>query len=95
MSTKLQAILAAIFSAVTGYVAYFIALPPSLQTGILGDVIALAPAGWQPAVASITKTLSTVLGFYATYKAAHSGPSIPTQALEERGEKNCLNSVGE
>lgn len=77
MSTKLQAIVSGIIAAVTGYIAYFLALPPSLQTGILGDVIGMAPAGWQPALASSTKTISTLLGFYATYKAAHSGPQTP------------------
>lgn len=77
MTSKVQALIYGIASAVTGYVAYFIGLPPSLQTGILGDLIALAPYGWQPALASTGKTISTLTGIYATYKAAHSGPQTP------------------
>lgn len=77
MTNKIQAIWAAILSGVTGYLAYFIALPPSLQTGIMGDIITQAPAAWQPALAGTAKTLSMFLGMWATYKAAHSGPQTP------------------
>lgn len=77
MTNKTQAIWSALMAGITGYIAYFIALPPSLQTGIMGDVIALLPASYQTAGAGVAKTLSTFLGFYATYKAAHSGPQTP------------------
>lgn len=77
MSTKLQALLYGALSAFSGYIAYFVALPPNLQTGILGELIGVAPPAWQPALAATTKTLSVFLGLYATYKAAHSGPQTP------------------
>lgn len=80
MSTKVQAVVAGAFAALTGYIAYFVALPPNLQTGTLGELIAVAPAAWQPALAATSKTLSVFLGLYATYnKAAHSGPQTPPQ----------------
>lgn len=75
MTNKIQALLSAILAGVTGYIAYFVALPPSLQTGMMGDAIALAPLDWQPLLAGSAKTISTILGFYATYKAAQSGPA--------------------
>lgn len=73
MTSKTQAVISAIISAATSYVAYFIALPPQLQTGILGQLIAIAPPSWQPAIAGSAKTIGTISGLYATYKAAHSG----------------------
>lgn len=77
MNSKLQSLLYGIGAAITGYVAYFIALPPQLQTGILGDLIALCPPSWQPAAGATAKTISTLAGLYATYKASHSGPQTP------------------
>lgn len=77
MTNKYQAIVSGIIAGLSGYVAYFIALPPSLQTGIMGDLIALAPPQWQTALAGTTRTISTLAGFYATYKAAQSGPQSP------------------
>lgn len=77
MTTKREAIWSGIAAGVTGYIAYFLALPPNLQTGIMGDIIALMPADWQPAAAGVSRTVATFLGFYATYKAAQSGPQTP------------------
>lgn len=76
-TTKLQALLYGIASGITGYLAYFLALPPSLQGGIMGQVISVCPVGWQPFMAGSMKTISVFLGIYATYKAAHSGPQTP------------------
>lgn len=77
LSTKIQSLIGAISAGVMGYLAYFIALPPNLQTGMLGEIINVAPPSWQPALAATTKTLSVLLGAWATYKAAHSGPQTP------------------
>lgn len=77
LSTKIQALLYAAGGGAAGYIAYFLGLPQNLQTGVLGELINLCPASWQPAGAAITKTLSTFLTLYATYKAAHSGPQTP------------------
>lgn len=75
MTNKLQALVSGIIAGVSGYIAYFVALPPSLQTGILGDLIAIAPPSWQPALAGTAKTISTAATIYATYKSAQSGPA--------------------
>lgn len=77
MTTKIQSLLYGIGAGLTGYIAYFIALPPSLQTGIMGQMIGIAPPSWQPVLAGTMKTASTVLALYATYKASHSGPQTP------------------
>ena len=80
MTTKIQAIAYAIVSGIAGYIAYFLALPPSLQTGILGDLIAIAPPDWQPIMAGSAKTVSTIAGIYSTLRASQSGhpPVEPT-----------------
>lgn len=84
LSPKTQAIVAGIASGVTGYIAYFIALPPSLQTGIMGQIIAILPAQYQTAAAGIAKTAATFLGFWATYKLSHrpvasEAPATPAE----------------
>lgn len=76
-TAKTQALAYAIGSGLTGYLAYFIALPPNLQTGIMGQLIGIAPPPWQPFLAGFMKSASVILGLYATYKAAHSGPQTP------------------
>ena len=86
ISPKTQAVLAGLGSAVTSYIAYFIALPPSLQTGIMGQVISILPAQYQTAAAGVAKTAATFLGFWATYKAAHSGPMVPPQSAEDKSQ---------
>lgn len=86
VSPKTQAMLAAVGSGLAGYVAYFVALPPSLQTGMMGEVIALLPPQYQTAAAGISRTLATFLGFWATYKAAHSGPMVPPQSAEDKAQ---------
>lgn len=77
MTNKTQALWSAIVSGVSGYLAYFINLQPAMQTGILGELVEILPFEWRPAAAGITKTLSTVLGIYAGYTAAKSGPATP------------------
>lgn len=77
MTSKIQALLYGALAGLTGYIAYFVALPPNLQTGVLGEIINVAPPTWQPALAASTKTLSVFLTLYATYKASHSGPQTP------------------
>lgn len=76
-TSKVQAVVMVIVSGVTGYVAYFVALPPNLQTGILGQIVGIAPPSWQPAIASTTKTISIVASIWAGYKASQSGPQTP------------------
>lgn len=77
MSTKAQVIVSGIAAGITGYIAYFLALPPSLQGGIMGQVISVCPVAWQPFMAGSMKTISVFLGIYATYKASRSGPKTP------------------
>ncbi len=75
---KLHAFIGAIASGVTGYIAYFIALPPNLQTGIMGDLISLAPSGWQPALAGSSKSFSMLLAMWAAYKLSKPTTPPPT-----------------
>lgn len=75
---KIQTLLYGIGSAITGYVAYFLGLPPQLQTGILGDLIALCPPSWQPMAAGTAKTISTIAGLYASHRLATASQHQPT-----------------
>jgi hypothetical protein len=77
MTNKIQALVYGILSGFTGWLAYFIALPPSLQTGMIGEITTILPASWQPVMAGFMKTVSVVSGIYMGYKAAHSGPQTP------------------
>lgn len=74
MTAKLQAKLSALVTAAFGFVAWLIALPPELQTGILGRVVSICPPAWQPGVGFWAKGIATVSGIWAVYKASHSGP---------------------
>lgn len=77
MTSKLQAILGGVLTGGFGFIAWLIALPPELQTGVLGQVVAMCPPAAQPAVGFWCKTFATIAGIYATYKASHSGPQTP------------------
>lgn len=90
MSPKIQAIIAGVTSGVAGYMAYFIALPPSLQTGMMGQVISILPAQYQTAAAGVSRTLQLFLGFWATYKLAHSGPQTPPQSAEDKAQSTTI-----
>lgn len=79
MTPKAQALWSTLASGISGYIAYFIALPLSLQTGMLGQIVQLVPVPYQPVVAGTTKTLSTFLAFYAAYKLSHHNQPVPPQ----------------
>ena len=77
MTSKYQAILSGIVAAVTGFLSWFLMLPPSQQGDVIAPLIAIVPVPWQSGLAVAMKALGAVTGLYATFKAAQSGPQSP------------------
>lgn len=79
MSAKLQTIAAGVVSGIAGFVSFIANTPPSQQTELLGAIVSLVPVDWRPDVAVWARSISTIVGFWAVYKASHSGPNQNTE----------------
>lgn len=77
LSTKVQAWIAGLVGGMGSFIAWFINTPPEQQSGWLAQLVELVPVNDRPSAALFAKTISTCAGFYAIYKASHSGPSTP------------------
>jgi hypothetical protein len=73
--TKIEAVAGAAVTAVFGFLAWLVSLPPEQQTGVLGQIVSVFPAAWQPAIGFWTKTISSFSVIYMVYKASHTGAS--------------------
>ena len=71
--TKISAALTGFF----GFVAWLATVPPEQQSGMLGALSQVFPIAWQPTIGLWSKLLTTAFGFWAVYKASHSGPQTP------------------
>lgn len=77
MTSKVQAKISALATAIFGFIAWITTIPPEQQSGILGALAQVFPQSWQPTVALWTKLISAFSGVWMVYKAAHSGPQTP------------------
>lgn len=77
MTTKIQAIISGALAGVFSFISYLAIAPPEVQSGFFAQLVEITPVQHRPFVAVTTKALATIFGFYATYKAAHSGPQSP------------------
>lgn len=78
-TSKVQAKLSAIITALFGFIAWFTTIPPEQQSGLLGALAQIFPVTWQPTIALWSKAIATLSGIWMVYKAAHSGPQTPPQ----------------
>lgn len=74
MTHKAQAIFSGIIAAVTGFLSWFLMLPPSQQGDVIAPIIAVVPVQWQSGIAVALKGIGAFTGLYATFKASQSGP---------------------
>lgn len=89
MTTKLQALLAAILTGFIGFVNWLATVPPEQQAGMLAALVEIIPLDWRPTVGLISRLLMFASGIFATYKASQSAPHVPltkppTPAEEDR-----------
>lgn len=77
MTNKYQAIASGVIAAVTGFLSWFLMLPPNQQGDVIAPLIAIVPVSWQSGIAVGLKALGAFTGLYATFKAAQSGPQSP------------------
>lgn len=77
MTPKMQALLSAVISGLTGFIGFLANTPPEQQAQVLGLLVEAIPLHWRPDVAIAASTVSKVLAVYSIYKAAQSGPQQP------------------
>lgn len=72
-AAKVYALAAGAFA----FVGWLADLPPSQQTGVLGQISEIVPEPWKPAVNTTFHSLTGVLTVMAIWRASHAGPSSP------------------
>lgn len=77
MTSKIKALIAAALTAIAGFLNWLCTLPPEQQEGFAAQLVELVPLNWRPIVGVWTRTLVSLMGFYAIYAASHSGPQTP------------------
>lgn len=79
MNAKLQATLAAIFTATASFINWLATVPPEQQSGWVATLVEITPVEYRPNVGLFTRFLMFFLAIYAVRKAAQSGPTKPTE----------------
>ena len=83
MNTKRSVILTSAGAGFFGFVNWLATVPPEQQSGWLAALVELTPLHWRPNVGLFTRCLTLFLGIYATYLAARSGPTTPTDSTNK------------
>ena len=83
MNTKRNVILASAGAGFSGFINWLATVPPEQQSGWLAALVELTPLHWRPNVGLFTRCLTLSLGIYATYLAARSGPTPPTDSTNK------------
>lgn len=80
MTTEhIKTVIVGSIAGLSGFGAWLFTLAPTYQTELLTPFINIAPVNWRPGLGAGLKLLSMVTGLYATYRAAKSGPTLPTK----------------
>lgn len=75
--SKLSALIGAIVTGVSSFVAWVMTIPPEQQTKLLSPLVELIGIENRDAVGLFMRTLASVSTVYAVYKSTQTGTNLP------------------